>query len=661
MSQLPSPSADLPSRVAAWHDRILAAALERHRADPSFRFNLRTRDTLGADATPRLGRGFWFPGGNGYLFFAPFRLNHPYNKTRTVGFVVRFNQNAEPRAVCLELVSGRLADERMIALHQQFLEALGPFRRTAPGKFERLYEGNDPLAAFARFIEVDHPRMVRLIRDAGLESEMLVSSEDFEEMLARITEHRERMRNGESAALQANRGASPQDPLAPARNVILYGPPGTGKTRRLRQLMAEYTSVIEAADAATWKREVLASAPWRSVIVAALTSIGRPAKVSEIKAHEFVQAKAAARERSTSDTLSNHLWSSLQAHAEGDNVRVRSRREPFIFRKSSDSRWELVKEWHEADPDSLEVVQLLRDAPRTGGGSVKRFETVVFHPSYSYEDFVRGIRPVYDDITETAAFRLVDGVFKRLCDRAHADPSQRYALFIDEINRANIAKVFGELIALIEPDKRARFDAAGACISGMAVLLPGSDSEAGGGTPFGVPPNLDIFGSMNTADRSIAMLDVALRRRFDFEEMPPDVEALDRAVGSVRLDSLLERLNERLEFLLDADHLIGHSYLIHARTVADLRRAFHRQIIPLLREYFFDDLSKVACALSTVRGVPPFVTARTLSPTELFHDSPDLPAMGDRTAWRITDPDDWTESSFRGLYSDHAEDGGGQS
>ncbi len=204
-----------------------------------------------------------------------------------------------------------------------------------------------------------------------------------------------------------------------------------------------------------------------------------------------------------------------------------------------------------------------------------KVEMVTFHQSFAYEEFVEGIKPVI--VEGQVAYDVVDGVFKRVCKSAIADPDGKYLLIIDEINRANIAKVLGELITLIEDDKRLGEDNA------LQVRLPYS------GELFGVPKNLTILGTMNTADRSIALLDLALRRRFTFVEMPPDPSLLSSDVAGVNLQTLLTRLNRRIAVLLDPDHRIGHSYLMNVETENDLQFAWYHRITPLLQEYFYHD------------------------------------------------------------------------
>jgi 5-methylcytosine-specific restriction protein B len=227
-----------------------------------------------------------------------------------------------------------------------------------------------------------------------------------------------------------------------------------------------------------------------------------------------------------------------------------------------------------------------------------RYAFVTFHQSYAYEDFVEGIRPRAKD--GHISYDTEPGLFRDICARAAQDPGRRYALFIDEINRGNISKIFGELITLIEPDKRYERHSDGT-ETGVQVTLPYSRLE------FGVPPNLDIIGTMNTADRSIALLDTALRRRFDFEELLPLPGAIhgagdglisDDADGQIDLRRLLQAINSRLTELLHRDRTIGHAYFTGVRDFAGLRRVLTRKVIPLLQEYFYEDWSQIRAVLA---------------------------------------------------------------
>ncbi len=205
---------------------------------------------------------------------------------------------------------------------------------------------------------------------------------------------------------------------------------------------------------------------------------------------------------------------------------------------------------------------------------------LTFHPSYSYEDFIEGFRPV--DTGSGLALKLEDGVFKQLCRTAQTYPKKTFLLVIDEINRANLAKVFGELITLLEKDKR-----------GKLLTLPQS-KEA-----FTIPPNLYLLGTMNTADRSIRLLDAALRRRFAFIEIMPDEDTLSGAsVNGLALDEFLSTLNQRIAARQGREKQIGHSYLLDGEqplTVPeDFCRVFRQEILPLLQEYCYDDYKELA-------------------------------------------------------------------
>jgi len=288
--------------------------------------------------------------------------------------------------------------------------------------------------------------------------------------------------------------------------------------------------------------------------------------------------------------------------------------------------------------------------PRYQDEAGDRFEFVTFHQSYAYEDFVEGIRPVTENGTVT--YEVRPGVLKRLCDRARKAPDKRFSLFIDEINRGNVAKVFGELITLVEVDKRIRTDAAGkrlASCKGLEVTLPYS------GERFGVPANVDVIGTMNTADRSIALLDSALRRRFRFEELTPKPELLESIAdgegNAIDLRQLLQALNARLSRLLHRDQTLGHSYFYHVKSFDELRRVFAREILPFLQEAFYDDWRQIRYVLAdqTVEEELQLVRARTQNAAVLFPKA-DPTEIGDGEAFEIVREDDITPDAIRKIY-----------
>ena len=403
-----------------------------------------------------------------------------------------------------------------------------------------------------------------------------------------------------------------------------------------------------------------------------------------------------------------------------------------------------------------------------------QIEMVTFHQNFSYEDFIEGIKPVMDDSLDTVEYEIVDGVFKKISNRAHANlkssshktetfdvdellqdfaqhindrldqnekirlyqdsryshrivgaktlssgriqflmdsdrraekytvstniirrdyrdfldgkiknyrdikptyssisgyhgdaiylydlmrlmkeyqdeewqPTEKpkeekrnYVLIIDEINRGNIAKIFGELITLIEPTKRLAEDDA------ATVILPYSKDEE----PFGVPNNLYIIGTMNTADRSIALLDTALRRRFDFVEMMPEPNhpLINANIEGVDCRKLLSVVNKRITTLLDREHQIGHSYFIGINSMEELARAFQTKIIPLLQEYFYDDWERIYLVLNKNK----FVT-ESGAEENLFGSSESVDT--DRLSYELLEAgsDEWTTpENYRRIYA----------
>jgi 5-methylcytosine-specific restriction protein B len=220
----------------------------------------------------------------------------------------------------------------------------------------------------------------------------------------------------------------------------------------------------------------------------------------------------------------------------------------------------------------------------------------------------------YNNILPALVARILDAPSKRAEINAATQPSNALVLIIDEINRGNISRIFGELITLIEPSKRSGADEA------LEVMLPYSKK------PFSVPNNVYLIGTMNTADRSLAGLDIALRRRFTFREMPPKPELLDGiTVGELNIAQLLRVMNQRIEMLLDRDHCLGHAYFMPLdsdRTLERLGQIFREQVLPLLQEYFFEDWQRIQWVLNDHRKAPEncFIEQPPFSPDSLFGD-----------------------------------------
>jgi 5-methylcytosine-specific restriction protein B len=401
-------------------------------------------------------------------------------------------------------------------------------------------------------------------------------------------------------------------------NRIYYGPPGTGKTYTLMQLLkSDYETQALEVPAELWRNQMIAekiaSLTWWEVVTTALYDLGGQASVSQLLEHSFVQAVA---ERSNTQNRRAALWANLQAHTIEDSKTVNYKRRltPAIFDKSAGSVWQFAGDWQEACKELVDLVKLINKGPQAQQ-VLQRYSFVTFHQSYGYEEFVEGLRPLLDDDGNGEAgdvkYEIRPGVFKKLCLRAREAPNQRFAMVIDEINRGNISKIFGELITLIEPDKR---DPLNGGKPPVELTLAYSRDK------FSVPANVDIIGTMNTADRSLALLDTALRRRFDFvplladtrmEKLPDEPYSAPLAgllvkteQGEIDVRLMLERINKRIEALYDRDHCIGHAYLTILSNVDNgdapfekLADIFRNRIVPLLEEYFFEDWHKIRLVL----------------------------------------------------------------
>jgi 5-methylcytosine-specific restriction protein B len=320
-----------------------------------------------------------------------------------------------------------------------------------------------------------------------------------------------------------------------------------------------------------------------------------------------------------SPTLNREKLQSLLAASAGQNVHASSGFQPgqvfgsdYLVVQASAELLEVRKPNGKTLGLAMNLLTGLAEGVRSGSITLQDIrEKQVFSklPDSTLDPFlVNG----YSNILAPLVEHLLPGI------SAEVEPAGQdlRVLIIDEINRGNVSRIFGELITLIEPSKRAGADEA------LSVVLPYSKES------FSVPDNLYLIGTMNTADRSLAGLDLALRRRFTFREMPPRPDVLkELAVEGVDLKMMLEKINQRIEVLLDRDHCLGHAYFLSLRgnrTLEQLATIFRSQIIPLLQEYFFEDWERIGWVLNDQvaldNGCEPFIRRprSEISLTSLF-------------------------------------------
>lgn len=422
-------------------------------------------------------------------------------------------------------------------------------------------------------------------------------------------------------------------------NQILFGPPGTGKT---------FTTIERAVRAAepnfSWANRDELKAKYQELIrkgrirfVTFHQSFSYEDFVEGLTAHTdngnlvyekrlgiFRQIVKAAKEYQVSEvknaaTSFDECWEAFLTELEDSNkgISITTRRSNFTVT--------------EVDANTIRF-------DKSQGQSVHTLSATTLEAVFNGDREIKGgLQPYYESLV-----RRLKEIGSKLNNKKVE--RQNYVLIIDEINRGNISRIFGELITLIEPSKRS------GAAEALEVTLPLT------GDRFSVPDNLYIIGTMNTADRSLAGLDLALRRRFDFIEMPPLPEELKGvSVDGIDVEKMLDVINRRITALLDKDHCIGHAYFIHLKdksnvALSDLAEIFKQKIIPLLQEYFFEDWQRIRWVLndqSKASAHAFIVKDDAINFDELF---PGDVQLNSRDRWRLNESAFEQATSYKQIY-----------
>ena len=572
--------------------------------------------------------------GPGYLAHRPRELRFmiaAMRELKAIHPVARSAMLADPWAFADWLTSVPDPGYRQLRHILPFLLFPDHFERIAsPGDIRRILQGldgatRDELRPSSK-VELD--RRVLRLRER-LEYERGGPIDFYEPFLKRVWAPSEEVGDAAPVALM---GIAATSGGAPPLNQILFGPPGTGKTyRTIDKTLAILDPEFALAnagdrDALKWRFDELVG-EGRARFVTFHQSFSYEDFVEGLRAE--TSASGAIAYRVADGVLKGFCAASTPSRiavgarfASGYEV-IESTAELLWLRKPNGARLPLAWAMLDELDARIEAGEITIDDVRKG----QVFERVRDSDLEKY--LVNGYNNVLPHILEAmrATPRPVEGP---------------RVLIIDEINRGNVSRVFGELITLIEPSKRAGAREA------LSVTLPYSK------TPFSLPGDLHFIGTMNTADRSLASLDFALRRRFVFEEIEPDPATLEGVVvAGVELDRLLETMNARIEALLDREHRMGHAYFLGLEAgddVAPLASLFENRVLPLLQEYFFDDWRRVRLVLNDHRKLDPadqFIIEAPRGSAALFGDQEiELPT---RPTWRINPAAFARPSAYRAI------------
>ena len=588
-------------KIVEISEKLLSRLLEFKNNNQGFTFSLRQRDSPQAKKVKRLEKGQWFQGSD-YIYLPLFRKGDSARKIKTIGFVIGNNNNEPTNYIEISFKKGNFSDKEI-----EFYKELADFFKISLNKenygyyyFKNVDKFLDENLEF--YLITFRNKALELLNKYELTDQYVISENEFQKNLKRITIIKD---NNILKVIPTQQNMINDNNMNPiSLNQILYGPPGTGKT---------YNTINRALQIIENKSLIELESEERDALKQRFDHYSNNGQIMFTTFHQsmsyedFIEGIKPEIEEDAEGgkTVIYEVKKGIFKQIAEEARKIRYQSEEYVQQYTFDDAWnkliELVK-------DKISKKTLLKIGSWEYGLSSKdslKYSSVNSPSQYTFTITKQNILDSYhkkiarpsgafqkdmNEIVEfmKTEFQLADYVEENEISNKIEQTPKPYVLIIDEINRGNVSQIFGELITLIEEDKRLGKDEA------LEVILPYSKEK------FGVPSNLHIIGTMNTADRSVEALDTALRRRFSFVEMMPEYEALNKIqFDDFHLGELLKTINSRIEALLDRDHTIGHSYFINIKPneTEALKEAFTNKIIPLLQEYFYHDYEKLALIL----------------------------------------------------------------
>ncbi|MDI6047404.1 McrB family protein [Flavobacterium yafengii] len=576
----------MQEKIIKLSDQILEYLLKFKKSNPDFTFSLRKRDSA-QSKDKRLALGQWFQGSH-YIYVPLFKKGDNARKIKTVGFVIGFEKDGSLRNYIEISFKSGIDDPKEKEFHKQLAIHIDLPLGAKNHGIKAYNDQNDIWNNLNSYITDFRNFALKLLDELDLKNKYLISESDFKKDLSRIKAIK-------TALKYPIIPSNPVDTIENKEsenvfkmlNQILYGPPGTGKT---------YNTINKAIAIANPDFDLIQSRDLIKVEYDRLVETGQIVFTTfhqSMSYEDFIEGiKPETKNEKVTYEIKEGVFKKLckEASAKKTSKNFDDAYSKFIEEVLTKGSILLETPTHKKKfkviINSNETAVAIPETEKgTNMGVTKEMSR-----DYVVNGTIRDWKPYTTSIGEYIKKRYPVEI------EDIDNSNKKFVLIIDEINRGNVSQIFGELITLIEDDKRLGKDEA------LEVTLPYSKDK------FGVPANLFIIGTMNTADRSVESLDSALRRRFSFVEMEPKPNLIktesksgkvNGIVDGIDLETLLKTINSRIEKLIDKDHRIGHSYFLKVNDSVSLHHSFTNEIIPLLEEYFFGDFGKIGLVLGS--------------------------------------------------------------